>query len=156
MPCIKDDSTVEALAQAFTSNGRNQEQAMLEVGYAPAYANSYCGTMWENERLIAAIGRIDSEKQTRSDYNYDESMRRKQVLLDAMMPTGEVPGDITAYTAKTCNTILKQMDNISGLEQQHSYDHGEQPAPMSEDKRRALIEALKIVEAGPKLAKDTG
>ncbi len=61
MPSIKDESTVEAIARAFTSNGRKQEQAMIEVGYTKAYARSYCGQLWANPRLKAAIARIDAE-----------------------------------------------------------------------------------------------
>ncbi len=62
MPSIKDESTIEALARAFTSNGRKQEQAMIDVKYTPAYAKSYCGKMWDNPRLQDAIARIDKEQ----------------------------------------------------------------------------------------------
>ncbi len=60
MPSIRDKSTVEAIAVAFTSNGRKQEAAMLAVGYSKAYANSYCGKLWEDNRIIQAIARIDN------------------------------------------------------------------------------------------------
>ena len=62
MPNIKDKSTVEAIAQAFTSNGRNRAQAMEEVGYAHSYA--YCGlgqdTIYKNIQVIDAIARLDA------------------------------------------------------------------------------------------------
>ena len=135
MPCIKDDSTVEALARAFTSNGRVQERAMIEVGYTPAYANSYCGTMWENPRLVAAIARIDSAAQALSVYNYKESMRRKQAILAAIQPKID-EGNLDA--ARTAGPYLKQMDNISGLEQQHLHQHGASAAP---ERTEAEIEA---------------
>ncbi len=75
MPDIRQNSTIEALARAFTSNGRKQEQAMVDVEYTPAYANSYCGKMWENARLKAAIARIDAKQgkeQGRTVQNLDE------------------------------------------------------------------------------------
>lgn len=62
MPSIRDESTVEALALEFCSNGRAQEQAMLAVGYSKAYANSYCGKLWDDPRLQAAIAKIDGEQ----------------------------------------------------------------------------------------------
>ena len=57
---IKEESTVEALARAFCSNGRKQEQAMLDVKYSATYARKYCGLLWANPRLKAAIARIDA------------------------------------------------------------------------------------------------
>lgn len=116
MPSIQEPSTIKALAQAFASNGRNQEQAMLEVGYSKAYANSYCGKMWDNPKLIAEIVRIDAMIQAKTEYDKDESMRRKQVLLDSIKNKTE-SGNLDAV--RTAAGLLTNMDTICGLVKQH-------------------------------------
>ncbi|KKM73897.1 hypothetical protein LCGC14_1405770 [marine sediment metagenome] len=61
MPSIKDQSTVEAIAREFTSNGRNEEEAMLTVGYSKSYARSGLGhRIYADIRIKAAIARIDA------------------------------------------------------------------------------------------------
>ena len=61
MPSIKDESTVEAIAIAFTSNGRNEEQGMLKVGYSKTYARSGLGhRIYSDIRVKQAIARIDA------------------------------------------------------------------------------------------------
>jgi len=75
MPSVRQPATINKLAQAFTSNGRKQEQAMIDVGYSKAYANSYCGKLWEDKRLIEAIRRIDAkavEKLERTAQQLDD------------------------------------------------------------------------------------
>lgn len=78
MPSIKDQSTVEAIARAFTGEcKRNEEQAMLAVGYSKTYARGGRGheMVYANERIKAAIARIDSKsavKQARTVESLDE------------------------------------------------------------------------------------
>ncbi len=137
MPCIKDQSTVDKIAEVFCSNGRNREKAMVEVGYTPRYARSWCGQLWANPRLIAAIERIDSESQARSGYDYDESMKRKQIILDAMQ---DKLADGNLDAARTAGPYLKQMDNISGLEQQNIHTTAT-PAPERTEAEQAAYDA---------------
>ena len=66
MPSIRDKSTVRALALEFTSNGRKQEEAMVSVGYSLNYARSYCGKMWDNPIVKAAIQVIDSKNEVKT------------------------------------------------------------------------------------------
>lgn len=82
MPSITDKTTVKALARAFTSNGRKQEQAMVEVGYKPAYANSYCGKMWENKALIAAIRVIDDKSAAKTDITRELLVKKMYDIVE--------------------------------------------------------------------------
>lgn len=105
MPSIKDESTVEALARAFTSNGRKQEQAMIDVGYTKNYASSYCGVMWDNTSLIAAIARIDAKTEEKLDlsragqheklqdaYNIAEKAKNPAAMTGAIREQNEMLG----------------------------------------------------------------
>ncbi len=150
MPSIKDDSTVNRIAEVFCGEGkRNKAETLRIVGYKDSYCDNHgTGIVYTNDRVLAAIQRIDSATQAVSVYNTTESMKRKENLLNFARSRVE-KGDMDAI--RTSHVILKQMDNITGLEQQHIHDHAEQPAPMTEERRQALIEALKIVEARPKL-----
>ena len=86
MPSISDKSTVDLIARLFTSNGRKQEKAMIDAEYSKAYAKSYCGKLWENPRLIAAIKAIDEESAAKMEvtkqsmtkqYDEDRAFARK-------------------------------------------------------------------------------
>lgn len=64
MPCIKDKSTVEAIAREFTSNGRCKQRALKAVGYSNAYAlegGRGCDVVFSNVRVKAEIAKIDGE-----------------------------------------------------------------------------------------------
>ena len=73
MPSIKQESTAEAIARAFTSNGRNEEQAMLTAGYSKTYARSGLGhRIYSDIRVKAAIARIDEEARVKHDITVDD------------------------------------------------------------------------------------
>ena len=143
MPCIRDKSTVDTLARAFTSNGRNQEQAMLDVGYSPAYANSYCGKMWENPRLKAAIARIDAEQA--------QIGHRTVENLDSMYQKG-------FDVAEKQNNPTGMATNTTGIARLYNMDQpadGDTTQPLSPEQRIAAMAAAKAA-TGPKLSKETG
>ncbi len=68
MPNIKDQSTVEAIAREFTSNGRNKTRAMIAIGYDEAYSDSGKGhkSVYGNLRVIEAIKAIDDKTRAES------------------------------------------------------------------------------------------
>ena len=100
MPSIKDQSTVEALARAFASNGRKQEQAMIDIGYTPAYANSYCGKMWENKRLIAAITAVDNENKAKTEFTVHQAEKEYELVRAQAMKQGQLSAAASAITGK--------------------------------------------------------
>lgn len=53
---------------------------MVSVGYAKAYANSYCGKMWENKSLIKAIARIDAKTAIKCELSAEKVLTRLMIL----------------------------------------------------------------------------
>ncbi|KKL23492.1 hypothetical protein LCGC14_2424850 [marine sediment metagenome] len=62
MPSIKDQSTVEAVAREFCSNGRDKAQSMRTVGYAESSCKSgkAVGDVYGNLRVRQAIAAIEA------------------------------------------------------------------------------------------------
>lgn len=150
MPSITDQSTIEALARAFCSNGRKQEQAMIEVGYADAYAKSYCGKMWDNTSLIAAIKRIDDKIVDEMDLSRKAQYQR---LLD-------VYDDTSTDSVKV--SALREINEMLGYHRDKAPNQekvAEIRARMSDEELALYTELAKIRTdrlAGPKLSKETG
>lgn len=138
MPSIKYQSTVNAIARAFCSNGRKQEKAMIEVGYTKAYANSYCGKMWENKALKAAIEVIDGAGA--------EQGERTVQSLDKMYQAGY---DV----AKTQSNSTGMATNTTGIARLYGMDKDNQ---VNDDQARE-IDASKADQARQliKLQRDT-
>ena len=110
MPNIGLLSTVTALAQAYCSNGRNQEQAMVEVGYSKAYARSYCGKLWADKRLIDAIERIDAKTAKELDHNRAIAIG----LLTEALAIARLKNDNQGIVSAT-----RELNAISGLHSKH-------------------------------------
>jgi hypothetical protein len=68
MPNIKDQSTVEAIAREYCSNGRNKLEALKTIGYKESYYNTRgLGVVYGNVRVIEAIRAIDGAAAARSE-----------------------------------------------------------------------------------------
>ena len=144
MPDIRQQSTVEALARAFTSNGRKQEQAMIDIDYSPNYARKYCGHMWANPRLKAAIARIDTVQAQIGNRTVKD--------LDGMYQAGF---DI-AKTQKNSTGMATNTTGIArlyGMDKDSAQSGTDKPADLTPEQRRAAIAASKAV-TGPKLHKE--
>ncbi len=61
MPNIKDQSTVNAIAREFTSNGRNAYKAMIVLGYSVNYADRRSAMVLGSVGVKAAIAEIDAK-----------------------------------------------------------------------------------------------
>ncbi len=101
MPCIKDKSTVEAIAREFTSNGRNKLEALKTIGYEPSYYNTRgIGVVYSNVRIIAAIAEIDAkqaEKAERTISELDQMYQHAYNLAEKRLDpnTNSMNGSIT-------------------------------------------------------------
>lgn len=129
MPSIRDDSTVEAIARAFTSNGRKQEQAMIDVGYTPAYAKSYCGKMWDNPRIIAAIRFIDAKLAQEQGW----SVERSQKMLLHAHDVAETHKQPSAMVS-----ALISVNRLHGMDKDNDIGKGEEPSQLTQDEMNAL------------------
>ena len=84
MPSIKDQSTVEAIAREFTSNGRNKEKAMRTIGYAESSCKSgkAVGDVYGNLRVIAAIKAIDDKMAEEQDISREILVKKMMNIVD--------------------------------------------------------------------------
>ena len=79
MPSIKDQSTVDAIAREFTSNGRRKGEALKEIGYSDAYSvdgGRGCDVVFSNVRVIAAIKAIDDKDVVKMDLSRQAQYKR--------------------------------------------------------------------------------
>lgn len=137
MPSIKDQSTVEAIAREYCSNGRNEEQALLKIGYSKAYARSGLGNrVYSNILLKAAIAKIDGEtrvkhvadRKERQEFwtdlmktapNMNDRLRASELLgksqadfVDITLAIPDLPADITVEQADEFRAMAKAATNL--------------------------------------------
>lgn len=98
MPSIKDESTVEALARAFTSNGRNRGKALRIIGYAEStcISGKALEDIYGHLRVKAAIARIDAKTEEKLDLSragqHAKLETAIQMALDAKNPAAYISG----------------------------------------------------------------
>jgi len=116
MPSIKDDSTVEAIACEFTSNGRNKSKTLKTIGYTEKYANSRgLKVVFGNVRVKAAIAKIDAKRQAKNEHNYEMALNKLLADYESLKAKAG-NGDIQAIQARTA--IIRELNDISGLHKQ--------------------------------------
>ena len=99
MPSIKDESTVEAIARAFTSNGRNEEEGMLSVGYSKSYARSGLGhRIYADIRVKSAIARIDAEQAQIGHRTVENLDQMYQAIYDQAKTLKQPSAAVSAVT----------------------------------------------------------
>ena len=72
---------------------------MIDAEYSKAYAKSYCGKLWENKKLIAAIARIDvaqAAQQARTVLSLDSM---QQTAYDLAIKLNQPSAAVSAGTA---------------------------------------------------------
>jgi hypothetical protein len=150
MPSIKDQSTCEAIAREYCSNGRCKAQALKEVGYKETYYNSGIGlkTVYDNIRVKEAIRAIDEAGAVRSE--------RTVQSIDDMYQQ--------AYTlASTSNQPSAMVSACTGIARLYGMDKDtqaspDQPLPMTESQlleahRAANVALASQPVAGPSVDK---
>ena len=60
---------------------------MIDVEYSPAYAKSYCGKLWDNPRLKAAIARIDAKTAAKLDLSREGQHKKLDMALAMAIAT---------------------------------------------------------------------
>lgn len=146
MPSIKDDSTVEAIAREFCSNGRIGRKALKAVGYSDKYAEHRTDKVLSNVAVKAAIARIDAKSRLKSVKSRKE---RQEFWTDAMenapnmcdrLRASELLGKSEADFITVTRDITEEPVELT-LEQAALY---------KEAARIAIADSL----SGPKLAKE--
>ena len=109
MPSIKDDSTVEAIAREFASNGRRKGIALQTVGYADSYSiegGRGCDVVFHNVRVKAAIRRIDAKNEEKIEHTRNKSLQKLYLACDIAEDQRNPAGMVAA---------MREADDISGL-----------------------------------------
>lgn len=130
MPDIRDNSTVEAIARAFTSNGRKKGQALRDVGYPDATSKSGARLkdIYENVRVKDAIAGIDAENERITGVSREDMEQRILKAFDL----GEKLRDSKAMTS-----AARALNSMRGYDQEK--------AP-NEDAARARAERMTVEE----------
>lgn len=156
MPSIKDKSTVEAIARAFTSNGRNKTRAMAAIGYDDAYADSGKGqkTVYGNIRIIEAIRAIDDKDVAKMDLSRQAQYKRLLGAYD-MAVIQKDPRAIKSVLAEINLMLGYQREAAPNEEREQA-----RAARMSKEDREVAVLAARLrteqeARKGIKLA-DTG
>lgn len=93
MPNIKDQSTVDAIAREYCSNGRNKTEALRTVGYKDSYCDTRgIGVVYRNVRVIEAIRAIDDKIGAEMDISRKAQYRRLLAAYDMAVTQGNVAG----------------------------------------------------------------
>ena len=156
MPSIRDDSTVEAVAQAFTSNGRVKSTALQAAGYSRHYSRHGGLKLFDNVRLKQAISGIDGK--TSEILDHDRAIAIDLLTSDyANLATKAGKGDIQAIQART--SIVRELNAISNLHSQTLVSKGViAPAlPAQEQEQLDSIGKtfkLRLANAGPEDAQE--
>ncbi len=138
MPSIKDESTVEAIARAFCGPcKRNKTETLKLVGYSESYYNGgrSAEVVWGNDRIRAAIARIDKETGGKREHDRTvsvELLRQNLVLLSERANNG----DIQAIQARTA--VIRELNAISNLHSSTVFDGHDKPTELSPDELDVL------------------
>lgn len=138
MPSIKDESTVEAIARAFTSNGRKKQEALSSVGYADSYAwggGRGCEVVFSNVRVKAAIARIDTEIGDKREHDREASVGLLRQNLSFLSERAN-KGDIQAVQARTAT--IRELNAISNLHSSTVFDGGDKPSELTSEELEVL------------------
>ncbi len=92
MPSIKDQTTVEAVARVFCSNGRNAELALKEVGYSDNYAEHRSNMVLSSVVVVAAIKALDDAAMADSELTIAEVLDDLAFGMRIARENSDIPG----------------------------------------------------------------
>ena len=152
MPSVKDQSTAEAIAREYCSNGRNKEQGMRTIGYAESSCQSgkAVGDVYGNLRVKAAIAQIDAKTAQETGYSvecYRQELEKARARAQSLkQPSAEVSAIVAK--GRSCGY---DKDNDMGSKEAAIALSPEQAERYSRMAAAATAERLE----GPRLAKET-
>ena len=138
MPSIRDQSTVDAIAREFCSNGRKKTEAMRTVGYKDGYCdNRGTGIVYTNNRVIAVIKAIDDKTAKKMDVSREKQLDRLLDAYDMAVTQGNVAG---------IKGILAEINLMQGYQRENAPNKEMEQAIVqrmsSEAKKLARITAM--------------
>jgi hypothetical protein len=99
MPSIKDQSTVQAIAREYCSNGRCKVKALITIGYKERYANTVgLKSVYDNIRVKEAIRVIDGAGAVKSETTVESVQKMYQAAYDLAKTTKQSSSMVSAAT----------------------------------------------------------
>lgn len=148
MPSIKDESTVEKIAQVFCGEGkRNRGESLRIVGYAEStcISGKALEDVYGNLRVKAAIARKDAVNAQIGNRTVKDLDRMYQKGYDVAETQKNPTGMATNTTG---------IARLYGMDKDAGASGGDAVPDLSEQQRKAAIAASKAV-TGPTLTKET-
>ena len=145
MPCIKDKSTVEAIARGFISNKRNKYKGLKAAGYAHRYALTCGQKLYEDIRVKEAIARIDAVSVKKSKRTVQTIDDMQQAAYDLAMRLKQPSAAVSAGTA---------IARLYGMDKDAGAGLAPPVEPLSDVERAELSVIAQGFMRGPKLAKE--
>ena len=133
MPSIKDESTVNKIAEVFCGEGKRNKAVTLRI---VGYADSTCVSgicrekIYENVRVKAAIAKIDAKTQAKYEHNQEISVKKLYTDYGYLEQQAKA-GNIAAINARTA--IVRELDCTTGLQKQTITNKSDEPDAVFSD-----------------------
>lgn len=101
-----------AIASEYCTNGFNKVKALLSTGYATTYANHVGLKLFDNDKVLQAIAKIQAVAIARTGYTIEQCQAEYEELRVLAKETKQYPAAVSAVTGKA---RLHGMDKDSGL-----------------------------------------
>jgi hypothetical protein len=135
MPSIKDQSTVEAIAREYCSNGRDKANAMRTIGYAESSCKSgkAVGDVYGNLRVKDAIRAIDVKSAKIAEFSlcdYQQQLREDRAMaIELKQPSACVSASVAMGRScgfdKDVQGIVEQPFDMTEAERAEIHAAGE-------------------------------
>lgn len=136
MPSIKNIETINAVAEAYTSNGHNKTNALRTAGYNEDYAHSGGGMkIYSNLHVIAAIKTITDKTSAKVEHTLEQAIEMLAQNIAWLTPRAE-SGDVPSIRALT--DACRELDSICGHNK--AMPAPATAAPTITDQERAALE----------------
>ena len=153
MPSIKDQSTVNKIAEIFCGEGkRNKTQTLVKAGYTHGYADGQGQTVvFGNNRIIKAIKAIDTKNSQGIEHNRQIAIVNLYTDYEYLSDKA-AKGDIQAIQART--SIQRELDAISALHVSTVNTDTDKAHKQFTDTERDKLQGMAKELTKPKLAKN--
>lgn len=117
MPCIRNQETIDIIAENYATNGQNKTKALVDAGYKAGYADSGRSHkfVFGNERVKQAISKKIAEVKAVNIKNREERQQFWTRMMDSETATNsdklrasELLGKSEADFTDNVNQALKQ------------------------------------------------
>ena len=138
-----------AIASEYCTNGYNKVKALLKMGYTDTYANNTGLKVFDNERVLKAVARIQCVAVARTGYKVDECQAEFEEIRILAKEAKQYPAAVSAITGKA---------RLHGYDKSNDISNPDTASTLTPDDIDKLREMARTVTdnslQGPQLAKD--